>query len=111
MRKDNEKNRWVHKGVIRTPVQCQRSSNVLHYNEAFICEQCEIDRLQEQVEYLLMDRGRLQARTAVLTGALAHKARHGEQEWAQATLKKADEAALRVKREDLVVAHVNEARK
>jgi len=65
-----------------------------------------IQDLQAQLEELLLDRGRRDAKIAVLTSVLAKLARDGQQEYAQKMLKKSDEAWMNVKQEDLVVAHV-----
>ena len=54
-----------------------------------------------------MDRGRSDAKIAVLTSVLAKLAREGQQEYAQKMLKKSDKAWMDVKPEHLVVAHVN----
>ena len=56
---------------------------------------------------LLMSRGRKDAQIAVYLSALAIEARQGRKEWAQDIIKRADAAALKVKRKDLVVAHTN----
>ena len=62
---------------------------------------------ESKVERLLMDRGRKDAQIAVYLSALAIEARQGRKEWAQDIVKRADAAALKVKRKDLVVAHTN----
>ena len=83
------------------------------YNNARECHQdraeliAMIEELQGEIEGLLMDRGRRDAKIAVLLSVLAKLAREGQQEYAQEILKKSDEAWTNVKREHLVVAHIN----
>lgn len=67
----------------------------------------ENQKLKARIEDLLMSRGRLEAQLAVYMSAIASEARKGRREWARNLVKRADAAALAVKREDLVVAKVN----
>jgi len=61
----------------------------------------------KSIKELELDRGRRDAKIAVLTGVLAKLARDGQREYAQKMLKKADEAWVAVKPEDLVRATVS----
>jgi hypothetical protein len=76
-------------------------------------DRSDIDFLFEQLRQLKaesdMERGRRDAKIAVLTQVLAKLARDGQRTYAKAMLKKSDEAWVNVKPEDLVVAQVNKS--
>ena len=50
MRKDNILNRWLHKGIAFNTMPCGRDPKVTHRLESFVCEHCEVERLQKQLE-------------------------------------------------------------
>ena len=59
-----------------------------------------------EIDELRLAKARVEASNAMLTLGLAEASRLGFRDWAVKWKEKADEAALRVKLEDLVVARV-----
>ena len=70
----------------------------------------EVTRLLGEEEEQLLQKGRYQARMAVLTMALAYQARNGQAEWAKKMIKMADEAAVKVKIGDMVTMQLNRSK-
>ena len=70
----------------------------------------EVTRLRSEEEEQLLQKGRYQARLAVLTMALAYQARNGQAEWAKKMIKMADEAAVKVKIGDMVTMQLNRSK-
>lgn len=67
--------------------------------------------LQRVTDGWLLERARLRARLAVYAQLCAELARHGQQDLAQRYMRQADDAATRVRSEDLVTPTVGPRRK
>jgi hypothetical protein len=92
---------------LRDMAETCHANDEMQWSGVLLAANKRIKELEEQVERLLMDRGRKDAAIAVYLSALAVEARKGRSGWAREIIKRADAKAIAVKRKDLTVAHVN----